>query len=97
MMAKYSMKAETGKFESRLKGQEPEPKRIAAGDVVIGVVQMHEAMIHMIQALQDSNLFLEAINNLRALDEDIDQINWSGVEQVIQANHAALGQIELDK
>ena len=98
MMAKYNLKAETGKFESKLQPGQPEPKRIAAGDVVIGVVQMHGAMVHMIKALQASNGFLLQVQAAMDLQtgELVITLMPGALDEMIQANNAALGQIELD-
>ena len=99
MMAKYNLKAETGKFESKLQQPGQQVNRIAAGDVVVGVVQMHEAIIHMIKALQGSQ---ELLIQLRAAIE-IDDLDKTALvlmaphlERLIKANDEALGQIELD-
>lgn len=95
MMAKYNLKAETGKFESKLQ-QPGQAKRIAAGDVVIGVVQMHDAIVKMIRALQDSNLALVELLVV-ARDDDLEmRVDEEGLEQLIKANNAALDHVELD-
>ena len=85
-------------IESKL--QQTPAKRIAAGDVVIGVVQMYDAMIHMIKALQASNktlMQLQAAVDRETSQVDGLQVDQGYLDQLIQVNNKALGQVELDK
>jgi hypothetical protein len=89
------MKAETGKFESKL--QQDQPKQIPAGDVVIGVVQMHNAMVMTIKALQASNHLLMQLE--AAVDPKTGQLRTTvalvALQEMIKTNNEALGQVEL--